>query len=443
MRREDQDASFNLKKIDLKKTDGIIKLLPIGMNINKSALISIFIIVITLAIGVYLLLTKKDTLLSKKNSSDTSINSVQLKFGEKKFQLDYSSLSNDFVQNIAKFDKNEEWQGNPEFDDIIYWEGNSSLLLSSKDNEKVDAHLLKKIDLGKYQNIKFSVYLQTEPSDLESVSLYFANKDKTAYYSYQFTNLVKGWNFLDIPKIKFSATNAIRENLIKQNTAKADSSVTGMANKGTNLLTWNNIERVGLEINSRPNSTATLNFDLLTALESEDYLDDWLISNPLLLNLVKTNDDKIVLQSRGTALIKKLSGVSNFTVKGKLQPLKVGTRSGLFIKGDYKTGYGYYFLIDGIDGNRWQIIKYSLIEGKAVSETLKNGIINNFIIEDNKPLLLKVESRSSNMKFYLSTDNKSFTMLGEVNDGDIKEGGVGIAIYDGGATQFDEIEFTQ
>ncbi|MBM3282649.1 hypothetical protein FJY90_00205 [Candidatus Gottesmanbacteria bacterium] len=430
-----------MQKIDLGKFGGTIKSPIKSMNLNKGTLVSIVIIIATVAIGGFLLVTKKDSLFSGKDSASTSVSSVQLKFTEKSLKLDYSSLAKDFVANIAGFEKNEDWQGSSEFDDVLFWQGESSLVMSSRDNEKIEAYLPKTLDLGKYQVFKLAAYLQTDPADIEAVRIYFANKDKTAYFSYPVTNLTKGWNFIRIPKIKFSSVNAVKENLIKPKTAQK--TVTPSAVKETVLLSWDKIERVGIELTARSNSTATINLDELKALETEDYLDDWLVANPVYLDLVKTSNGEIILQSRGMALIKKLSGITNFSFKAKLQPLKASARSGFIVRGDYKTNYGYYFLIDGVNGNRWQIQKYGLADEKAVTTIIKNGVVNNFLVEKDKPLWLKVEAKGSNLKFYLSVDGKSFTRLGEINDGEYKEGGVGIAVFDSGATLFDGMEFSQ
>ena len=70
-------------------------------------------------------------------------------------------------------------------------------------------------------------------------------------------------------------------------------------------------------------------------------------------------------------------------------------------------------------------------------------MISNFAVEKDQPLWLKAELKGSNLKFFISTDGKSYTLLGEAVDGEFKEGGVGISVYDGGATIFDEMEFTQ
>lgn len=435
------NASF-IRLDSQRRKDSIIGYKKKSMKLSKDKIISLIIILMTLVGGVLLVLLKKDGFLKKKDT--TSVSKVLLKFTEKNFKLDSSVYKKDVIINLAEFEKNENWQGTYDFDDERVWSGNYSLLLTSKDNEKTDVYLDKKEDLSKYQIFKLSLYLQTDPMDRESVRLYFGNKDKTAYYVYPLTNLVKGWNFVSIPKLKFSSVNAFSENLSvsnKKETASAGSS------KNTGLFNWDKIERLGIELVSRPNSSTIINIDSLVALESQDYLEDWLFLNPLLFDLVKTTDGEISLQAKNvggsTALIKKISGSTNFTFKAKLLPQIINARSGLFIRGDYKTNLGYYFLIDGINGSRWQIQKIGLLNASPTTIVLKNGILNNFVVEEGKPIWLKVEANGNKMKYFISTDNKSFTNLGEINDSEIKEGGVGIALFDGAITLFDEFEFTQ
>ncbi len=399
------------------------------MNWNKNTIISLIIIVATLAVGSLLLLLKNNSIVTKFFRSvevTNPINFVQLKFGDKNYKLNSSSYPKDAVINMGFFVNGEEWRGDENFDDTVTWISKSSLLLESRDNVKKEAYLLKKFDFSKYQFFKLSVNLQTDPSDLEAVRLYFGNKDKSAYFYYPLINLAAGWNHLKIDKMKFS------------------SNITATSG---GALNWNNIDRAGIEVSSRFNSIATVNFDNITAFQSEDYLDDWLTLSPSFLDLVKTKEGNVVLQGKNVAasraLIKKISGVSDFTFKAKVQPLKVSARSGLFVRGDYNTGYGYYFFIDGVNGNRWQILKLGLVDKAAVMTILKNGIISNFAVEKDQPLWLKAEVKGSSLKFYISRDNKTYTFLGEAIDGEFKEGGVGISVYDGGVTLFDEMEFSQ
>lgn len=428
-----------------KVSGDIINLSQNNMKNNTGKIISIAIVVITVLVGGFLLFVNK-SIIGSNGATHAPLSAVQLKFSEKNYKLNYSAITKDFVFSPIHFETNEDWRGVYDFDDNNFREGVSSLTVTSKDNEKTDVYLDKKLDLRKYQVFKISVFLQTDPPDRESTQLYFSDKDKNAYYSYAITNLTKGWNFITIPKVKFSSVNAARINLMDTKTAKS-STVSSQIKTGESQFDWSKIERLGVEVVSRANSLTTVNFDDLIFLENEEYLDDWLVEDPVFLVLTKTAEDMVALEAKHiavtVALIKKLSGVANFTFKAKLQPIKQNSRSGLFIRGEYKTTYGYYFMIDGVGGNRWQIFKIGIVDNKATNTILKNGIINNFTVEKDKPLYLKVETKDSNMKFSLSMDKKSYTLLGEVNDTEYKEGGIGIAVYDGGITQFDDFEFSQ
>lgn len=408
-----------------------------GMKDKRNLFISIGIVAATVIVGAVLVVYKFQ-LLPAAGSPSTAVDSVELKFTDKNLKTDYSTLAPDYVINLAAFERGEDWKGVGQFDDVLVWDGESSLLLDSRDNSPKEAYLFKKVDLSKTQMIKIAVNLQTDPADIESVKLYFGNRDKSAYYYYPVTNLTKGWNFLRIQKLKFSALNGLTVDLAASSSATT---------KDKNPIDWSKIERIGIELTSRLNSTSTIYFDSLTAMQGEDYLDDWLVTAPVFLNLVKNDQGRIILRAKNyggtTALLKKISGVSDFTFKAKIQPERPGARSGLFVRGDFKTGYGYYFLIDGVGGNRWQIMKISNASGKPVTSVIKNGVINNFAVDEKKPLWLKAELKGNNLKYHLSTNGTSYTLLGQIDDSDISQGGAGIAVLDGGVSEFDEFEFNQ
>ena len=431
------DHKVNFQKIDLAGKNSIIPSAESSMRSSRNIIISAAIILITVLVGGYLLITKKDSLINKGNSTDL-INTVGLKFSDKNYKLDYSSVDPGTVLTISGFENNEGWQGKSEFDDVYFWDGDFSLVLTSRNDERLDVFLDKDLNLEDYSIFKMSVYLQTDPADVELTRLYFSDKDKNSYYYYSIRNLVKGWNQLTIPKNKFSTQNVTGEN-------QGQTEGTGSSGR-QNQLSWQNIAKIGLEVASRANSTTDINFDSLKALKNEDYLDDWLVNSPMFLDLSKV-DGNIYLQGKhfgaAVALLKKLSGITDFTYSAKLQPLRNNTRSGLFVRGDFKTGYGYYFMIDGVNGNRYQIFKIHLEDGKTVNTVIKNGVINNFIVEKDTPLWLKVEGKGNAFKYSLSTDGKSYSELASVKDSQYKEGGLGISVYDQGATLFDEFRFSR
>lgn len=434
----------HFRHLDLERSNSIITPPEVNKPMNKNKIISIAAIVLTVLAGAYILSSKNDSLFKKGSNGNTAISNVQLKFAEKNYKMDYFMMSADTVLKLYNFDKSELWQGAHEIDDTVNWDAKSSLLLTSKENSKHDVYLNKKINLDKYQVFKIAINVNTDPAEIDSFKIYFSNKEKNAYYSYPVRNLSKGWNFLTIQKMKFSATNAKQESLIvAKPTGQSAPTVSKPVASG---LTWANIERFGFEFSSRANSVSSLNLDVMKAITSEDYLDDWMVINPQFLDLTSYNG-KTILQAKNygatSAVIKKLSGLTDFTFKVKVLPQKPNTRSGLFIRGDYRTGYGYYFLVDGLNGSRWQIFKIGLVEEKTAQTILKNGIINNFMVEEDKPLYIKAEVKGATLKFFLSTDNNTYTLLGEVNDGEFKEGSVGVSVYDGGMSLFDEFELNQ
>src|SRR3989338_5358940 len=390
---------FHLKRIDPQVKSSIIRSSGIFMKLNRNVVISVIIVLITVVIGGYLFITKKDSLIKKGNSTDI-INTVGLKFSDKNFNLKFADINPETLLVISDFEREDEWQGQHEYDDGNFWEGEYSLILSSRDNELIDVYIEKNINLDKYTVFKLALNVQSDPSDIEAARLYFANKDKSSSYYYSIRNLVKGWNFLTISKLKFSA----------QNVSKTENSASPAAK--TAGSSWENIERVGFELASRANSNTDVNIDSLKAFQDEEYLSDWLVNNPLQLDLTKSGDKYYLLARNyaGTvALIKKLICITNFKFKAKLMPIRNNTRSGFFVRGDFKTGYGYYFMIHGINGNRYQILKMALKDEKTETTILKNGAINNFIVEKNVPLWLKVEAKGANFKFFLSTDDKSYS----------------------------------
>ena len=243
---------FRLKRIDPQGNDSIIRSNGKFMKFNKNVVISVVIILITLVVGGFLLITKKDSLFSKSNKVDI-INNVGLKFSDKNYELKFSDIDPQTMMVISDFEKDDQWQGKNEYDDIYYWAGDYSLIISSKDNQQIDVFMEKNLNLDNYSIIKLAVYVQTDPADIERASLYFGNKDKSSYYHYSIRSLVKGWNFVNISKTKFSG----------QNVNSIDSSASASA--GSNNFSWADIERVGFELASRANSSAELNLDSLKA----------------------------------------------------------------------------------------------------------------------------------------------------------------------------------
>lgn len=407
--------------------NNIIKPFDDTFEIDKGTVVALAVIILTLFFGAILVIDRRKIqlpFLPKKSSVDE----VELKSPEKNFVLDYSSFPTNYIVRLANFEPDEEWLQDVKFSDTINWEGKNSLLLESKDGILKESYLFKKIDLANIQFYKIAVYLLSDPSDLSSAAIYFSNKNKTASYSYPLTNLSQGWNFLRIQKLKFSP------NFSEEKSGSASAK-----------FGWDKIERIGVSASARSNSSATIYFDDLSGFQGEDYLNDWLTVNPVFLDLTKIGNETALRASNfsgNVAILKKLSGISDFVFKAKAISLREGARSGLLVRGDYKKNTGYYFLIDGNGGNRWEVSRIGSDEDPSFGTIiLKNGIINNFKMEANKPIWMKVEGRGQLFKFYLSLNGKDYTLVTEVKDGGIAQGGLGIAVFDHGVSAFSNFEF--
>lgn len=394
------------------------------MEIERGTVVAIVVIFLTLILGAMLIINRKGINLPFLPKANNPIE-VELKSAEKTFSLDYAALPDDYILRLASFEPNEGWQPEARFSQTINWEGDNALVLDSHDGIKKENYLSKNLDLSNHQIFKIAVYLLSDPADLDSAEIYFSDKNKTSSYSYLLTNLVRGWNFLRIQKIKFSGPGA------KQ--------------KPVAVFGWDKIERIGVTVTSRANSAATVYFDDLVGLQGEDYLNDWLTVSPGFLDVTKINENTVLKASNyagSVAIIKKLSGISDFVFKAKIMPLKDNSRSGLFVRGDYKKATGYYFLIDGVGGNRWQILRIGSDDDSAPGTIiLKNGVLNNFKMDLGQPLWMKVEGRGQVLRYFLSKDGKEFTLLLEIKDGGIAQGGLGIAVLDQGVTAFNNFEF--
>lgn len=403
------------------------------MEIEKSTVVAIIVIFFTLILGAMLIINRKGINLPFLPKANGPIE-VELKSAEKNFYLDYAALPDDYILRLASFEPNEGWQPEVQFSGTINWEGENALVLDSRDGVKKENYLYKNLDLSNHQIFKTAVYLLSDPADLDSAEIYFSDKSKTSLYSYPLTNLVRGWNFLRIQKIKFS-TNNFADKVASP----------GAKQKAVTVFGWDKIERIGVAVTSRANSAATIYFDDLVGLQGEDYLNDWLTAGPGFLNVTKISEGTVLKASNyagSVAIIKKLSGISDFVFKAKIMSLKDNARSGLFVRGDYKKATGYYFLIDGVGGDRWQVLRIGSDNNSSPGTAiLKNGTLNNFKMDMGQPLWMKIEGRGQILRYFLSKDGKEFTLLSEIKDAGIAQGGLGIAVLDQGVTAFNNFEF--
>jgi len=396
----------------------------------------------TLVLGAYILAQKGIVSLpsfgKKQNVVELSKKLVvDILFTGDEYKLSYTALDPASLVNIAKFDKSEQWQGEGSIDEDEQIGGNVISLIA-RDGKKISAFLFKPLHLATADNIKFAVNLKSDPEDIEGLNVIFGDKDLTNYFRFPLTNLVPGINYLSVPKYRFSLT----EETVKNG---ATSSVTGTAAKST--LTWDKIERIQLELASRPGSKANVEVGWLRGEKEDVFEADWNFDGTAhFLNLDTDKDGKLVLLvnhvGKGTATLRKLGSVSDFTYSARITSLIKGN-VGLFFRGDYKSAFGYYLAVGGVDTNDWSLSKLHLDQDQAKNSVLASGQIGNFEFSVDQPFYLKITAKGSKITGYFSLDGKEYTKLEEVVDNTFSAGGVGIAIAGGASAYVDDFNLIQ
>ncbi len=388
-------------------------------KIIVSKILALALIVVALGVTYYFYQQGKITLFpGKKEKVVKSSLGAQIPISDKEYRLSYKDKV-DSAFDIANFESNEDWYGGGEFDYSTFFEGESSLFLTSLNGRKATITLKKSFDIENVLNFKFLVYLASDPADIEELNLVFTGQNFG--YRFPIRDLVKGWNLLVLPKDKFSIFTPQAE--------EKDIS---------------SIDKITVELTSRPQARTIVNLDSLWAERGKDYLKDWNSNSEKFLSL-KKNGNSVGLLAIGLygnrATLTKGSA-KDYTFQAKFISLKEGG-FGLFLRGDYESGYGYYLMMDGVETNTWQIYKYGLFEDKAQTLNLAKGEISNFKMEKNRPYWLKAELKGPQLGFYLSVDGQNFIKLGEGNDTSFTSGGVGFAISGSDMVLVDEIVFFQ
>ncbi len=358
---------------------------------------------------------------------------VDLIFSGKEYKLSYIGLDPANFVNISKFDKNNQWQGDGSIEGGPN-KGENSLSLIDRDRKKATSFLYKNLDLAGIDNIKFVVNLKSDPDDLETLNIIFGNKDLTKYYRFPITNMIMGINYFTIPKHRFSLVDEVSEGQTRR-------SATTPTEKST--IGWDKIERVQLELLSRPTSKANAEVGWIRGEKEEVFTPDWnWDGSEHFFNLDQTADGKIALlaqhvSNRPVTTLRKLGSVNDFTYTVKITAIKKGIL-GLFFRGDYKTGYGYYLTVGGLRTSDWTIDKFSLVNKEQKTTTFLSGQIGNFEFSQDQPFWLKVITKGSNISAYFSLDGKEYTKLGDVVDNEFGAGGMGIVLNNGGTAYFDD-----
>lgn len=372
-------------------------------------------------VATFFLYIPKSSFFSKDNKElkipdSSTIEKIDLPFQEKSFSLGYNTVVfSSLIENISIFKSTEDWKGSGFYDQKLFFEYPESLSLAGADRNKIVVRKEVKLNLEKITNFDLILNLQTDPDDLETANLIFLDENSN-HSNFTLPKLRKGWEFIDMPREKFAAAEKFN---------------------------WNKISQVQLEFIPRPLGRVVVNLGGLRALVQNPLYQDWNIINKQILILDKREDNisLLVRNVNPVALvttIKKITNVANFSFQLSLSPL-IGAWSGVFFRGNYLNGYGYYLMINGVSRNQWQVYKIN----KAGFKVLKKGTINNFQFKTEEWYYLKVEAEGDIIKSYFSTDGKEFLPLGTVTDSEFNSGGVGIAIGNGGVYLFNDFVFTR
>lgn len=366
-----------------------------------------------LAITLLVLCAKFFFLRVVPNSS--RIKRVELPFRENIYTLNYQNNSPDSVENISLFNTSEIWYGSGFFNSALYYEYPVSLTLAGSNGQKISAFREVKLNLAKMSDFDLILNLRSDVSELEEASLIFLD-DNSKSARFVIPIIRKGWDIIRFSKEQF--------NVQKQ-------------------FNWTYITQVKFEFLSRPLGRVVVNLAGLRAQTERLQDNDWNIVDKNFLMLDK-RDSQISLMVRNIgkeftyATLKKITYADNFSFQVKLRPLTSGWR-GIFFRGDYSTGLGYFLMVKGVGGNLWTIYK-SNIKGKT---DLNSSIIPNFQFEPDKWYFLKIVVTGQKFKAYLSTDGVKYRTLGEAEDNEFKSGGIGITVNNQEVSLFNEFIFTQ
>lgn len=398
-----------------------------GSHINDSIFYILLIIFIILA---YLY---KNDLLPFFVSNQPITKLVEIEFKDKKYNLDFNQMFSKSNVEIAQFKQSENWRGNFEIEDEMTYIGDSSMIISAKDLKTVSIFLEKNFNLEQMRTIKMLIYSDDEENsdNIQGFSLFFGTKKNPTLYEYPILNIKKGWNIISMPKAQFISTTRTKRQVGEATTS---------SKAGENLLSsWDKISLVSIKLTARPHSRVDLILDRLWAEKDDQYQGLFTTKRKDILSLA-TNENKtyINLWPIGTnmALIKKVSGVKDFTYTAKIIP-QSGGKFGINGRTDIATGYGYYLDLGGIDSSSWTLSKV----GKEGAVVLEEGSISNFLVERGKPIWLRLQTDKNTIRAYISTDGNNFTRLTEKKDSELKRGGIG---FQSGADFFvEKVEFSQ
>lgn len=411
------------------------------MDLKKKGIGSVIFYVLLILFIVVAYLYNNGTLTSFFPKSKTTLtekrNIIDLEFKDKVYNENFTKSYAGKGLEISGFEEGEKWIGEYNIDDSNFMEGKTGFSLASKNNSPQIIYLSKKMDLSKFEIFRTLVYSSKDDNgdNIQTLNLRFSNKNDSLYYEYSIRNIKAGWNILNMEKDNFVINR--QTEVKKETTGEAEKTVSS----GDTL--WKNIEKVSIELTSRPANRVELTFDRLWAEKDTSYDEDIRTLAPNMLSYKDYNNQAYLNIWRSTtnlALIKKVTGVKNFTYTAKIIPLEIGT-FGINARTDISNSYGYYFDLSGIGSGAWQLYKTGKpIEG--VGPRLDNGEIANYLVEENKPIWMRLKLSGNTISAYISLNGKDFTQLSEKIDSELKSGSIG---FQTGGSSFlvESIEFSQ
>ncbi|OGK18251.1 hypothetical protein A3G67_03060 [Candidatus Roizmanbacteria bacterium RIFCSPLOWO2_12_FULL_40_12] len=387
-------------------------------NTKKMSSIIFYIFIITFIFLAYVKKNEGLTAFFLKKATIASKNIVGIGYNKKEYKVDYPKKLDKTASELSGFEKDEEWNGDYVTDEENYWEGKTSYVVSSKNNKPTIISLQKYVDLSGYTSIKMLVYSDKE--DIESIKkfqLRLGNKDNSSSYEYDIRTIKPGWNIIQISKdkftfvSKFSSENKSFDNQIR----------TG------NLLFWNKIEKISIELDSLPKSQVEVTVDRLWAEKSENYKTDFNSANDSMIS-AKTYGEKTYINiwdiGGKSSLFSEITSAKDFIYTAKIIPQKPGA-FGISGRADLDTNFGYYLEVGGIGLSSWQLYKIGKTVDNSAITQLDNGLLSNLRVKTNEPIWLRISTSGNKIAGYLSTNGVNFTKLSEKRDDEIESGGIG------------------
>ena len=351
---------------------------------------------------------------------------VGIPFADKEYNLSYVGGPSSSLE-IAGFEEGEDWVGDGELDYAVYFEGSNSFFLSSNNHRRAAITLEKNLNIERASNFKFMFHLETAVDDLEEFNLYFINESTGYSYEFAIRGLDRGWNLLTLPRERFFAYS--HDSLTDEDPNDAPI----------------NIEKVVIELISRPKTRSIVNLDSLWVEKDEDYLKKWHLEPTNILSIRKNgnSDDFLIFikAGAGRATLREIGYAKNYTIQAKFTPLREGIFA-FFLRGEFEEGDGYYLEVGGVGTNDWRIYKQGVFDDQRQRKPLAEGKISNFRME-KKSYWLKAEMENSKIVFYLSIDGENFAQLAEVKDETFVGGAIGIATSGESLFFVDDFHFFQ